>query len=400
MVPRKPRRLRRGRLVRVAALAAALAWDVLGAGFGKTPGSGDPGAESGNAKLLAAMAVQERDGRDLLDHPGVAGTAVALGPGGDPVIKVFLTAPGSAATPASLGGHPVVAEVTGPFRALGEAWPADAGHAPVSRLAEPESAGSGLDHRLSGGSGLDGRASAAPGASAHRPSTDPRQSFPRPVPIGVSAGQVDVTAGTIGARVRSGDRVFALSNNHVFANKNQANAGDAILQPGRIDGGNAPADAIARLHDFEPIRFCLPFPACPDNRIDAAIAATTTAQLGVATPPEGYGAPRSEPAPAKLGMAVQKYGRTTGHTTGRITGLNATVNVGFRDGTARFTGQIVIARSGFSGPGDSGSLIVSAGASGQSRRPVGLLFAGSDASTLANPIEAVLDRFGVVVDGN
>lgn len=397
MIPRKPRRLRGGRLVRVAALAVAAAWDLLGAGFGNAPRPGDADAESGTAKLLAAMAVQERDGQDLLDHPGVAGTAVALGPGGDPVIKVFLTAPGSAATPASLGGHPVVAEVTGPFRALGEALSADAGHAPVSRLAEPESAGS-----KSAGPGLGGRLSGAtaPGASARKPSTDPRQSFPRPVPIGVSAGQVDVTAGTIGARVRSGDRVFALSNNHVFANKNQANAGDAILQPGRIDGGSAPADAIARLHDFEPIRFCLPFPACPDNRIDAAIAATTTAQLGAATPPEGYGAPRTEPTAAKLGMAVQKYGRTTGHTTGRITGLNATVNVGFRDGTARFTGQIVIARSGFSGPGDSGSLIVSAGTSGQSRRPVGLLFAGSDASTLANPIEAVLDRFGVVVDGN
>lgn len=392
MIPRKPRRLRGGRLVRVAALAVAAAWDLLG---GAAPRPGDAGAESGNAKLLAAMAVQERAGRDLLDHPGVAGTAVALGPGGDPVIKVFLTAPGSAATPASLGGHPVVTEVTGPFRALGEAVPADAGHAPASRLTGRESAGP-----KSADPGLGGRASAAPGGAARKPSTDPRQSFPRPVPIGVSAGQVDVTAGTIGARVRSGARVFALSNNHVFANKNQANAGDAILQPGRIDGGNAPADAIARLHDFEPIRFCLPFPACPDNRIDAAIAATTTAQLGAATPPEGYGAPRTEPTAAKLGMAVQKYGRTTGHTTGRITGLNATVNVGFRDGTARFTGQIVIARSGFSGPGDSGSLIVSAGDSGQSRRPVGLLFAGSDASTLANPIEAVLDRFGVVVDGN
>ena len=391
MIRRKPKRLRGGRLVRGAVLAGAMALDVLGAWFGTWPRP-RPGAEAGGGALRAAMAVQEREGRDLLDRPGVAGTAVAFGPGGDPVIKVFLTAPGSAAAPASLGGHPVVTEVTGPFRALEEALPADAGHAPAARPDVPGSAGSGLEAAALRG--------AAPADEARKPSTDPRQSFPRPVPIGVSAGQVDVTAGTIGARVRSGGRVFALSNNHVFANKNQASAGDPILQPGRIDGGKAPADAIARLHDFEPIRFCFPFPACPDNRIDAAIAATTTAQLGAATPPEGYGAPRAEPAAARLGMAVQKYGRTTGHTTGRITGLNATVNVGFRDGTARFSGQIVIGRAGFSGPGDSGSLVVAAGGSGQSRRPVGLLFAGSEASTLANPIEAVLDRFGVVVDGN
>jgi hypothetical protein len=33
------------------------------------------------------------------------------------------------------------------------------------------------------------------------------------------------------------------------------------------------------------------------------------------------------------------------------------------------------------------------------RRPVGLLFAGSPTSTIANPIDVVLDRFGVRIDG-
>ena len=34
------------------------------------------------------------------------------------------------------------------------------------------------------------------------------------------------------------------------------------------------------------------------------------------------------------------------------------------------------------------------------RRPVGLLFAGSNTNTIANPIDLVLDHFGVKIDGN
>ena len=219
------------------------------------------------------------------------------------------------------------------------------------------------------------------------------------MPIGVSTGQPDVTAGTIGARIVVGGAVYALSNNHVFANRNQARVGDNILQPGRADGGADPSDAIGTLHDFEPIRFCQPFPMCPENRIDAAIAATTVADLDNRTPSNGYGSPRSRTVKARLGMAVQKYGRTTGHTHGQISGVNATMNIGFRDRSARFSGQIVITGGGFSGPGDSGSLIVAEGGGSNDRRPVALLFAGSQTSTLANPIDLVLDRFGAEIDG-
>jgi hypothetical protein len=59
----------------------------------------------------------------------------------------------------------------------------------------------------------------------------------------------------------------------------------------------------------------------------------------------------------------------------------------------------VISGPRFSAGGDSGSLIVTKGTLLGDRRPVGLLFAGSPTTTLANPIDAVLDRFGVRVDG-
>ena len=356
--------------LRVATLATAVVLDVLFFRPAGGPGAVAPGFITfAHGDFAAAMAVQERHNQDLLGIPGVAGTAVGVGINGLPVVKVYLARAGVLGLPASLDGHELVTEVTGEFRALGDMrLPAESGGPPATATTGEE--------------------------------TDPKRSFPRPVPIGVSTGQVDVTAGTIAARVVSGGDVFALSNNHVYANRNAANLGDHILQPGTVDGGVNPDDAIGKLHDFEPIRFCAPFPTCPENRIDAAIAATTTEQLGNSTPPNGYGTPRSKTASARLGMAVQKYGRTTGHTTGKITGINATMNVGFRDGTARFVGQIMISGNGFSGPGDSGSLIVAGGNGASSRQPVGLLFAGSQSSTLANPIDAVLKRFDVTIDGS
>src|SRR4029453_18632356 len=104
------------------------------------------------------------------------------------------------------------------------------------------------------------------------------------------------------------------------------------------------------------------------------IAAATTANLARSTPSDGYGTPSATIASAILNQAVQKYGRTTGLTTGTVVGLNTIINVGYASGAARFVGQITIkSRGQFSRPGDSGALIVDA-----SRRPIGLLFAGTN----------------------
>jgi hypothetical protein len=71
----------------------------------------------------------------------------------------------------------------------------------------------------------------------------------RPIQPGISSGHHLVTAGTIGAVVydRTTGEAFLLSNNHVFANSNDALLGDAILQPGATDGGTAPQDQIGKL---------------------------------------------------------------------------------------------------------------------------------------------------------
>lgn len=238
------------------------------------------------------------------------------------------------------------------------------------------------------------------GKAGGGPKIGPTSWFPRPVPIGVSTGHPDITAGTIGCRVKGfAGRVYALSNNHVYANENDATMRDPILQPGPYDGGGTVAgrdDVIGTLFIFERIRFGMPeFNWWPTNRIDAAIAFSSTDELGNATPSNGYGTPQSTTADAQVGQMVQKYGRTTGLTRGVVYAVDATVNIGYASGVARFVNQIIIMPGNFSAGGDSGSLIVTY----MGKNPVGLLFAGSTTITVANPIDPVLARFGVTIDG-
>jgi hypothetical protein len=305
-----------------------------------------------NASLEIALAAQEVFTEDWLDFEEVVGTAIGVDGAGHAVLKVYLAEPSSLELPRYMAGVEIVTEVTGPFT-------------PLPALA------------------------AAP---------DPTTNYPRPVPIGVSTGHPDVTAGTIGARVTDGERVFALSNNHVFAANNGGREGDNLLQPGVADGGRDPDDSFGTLYDFEPLSFCRAG-VCGLNRIDAALALTTPEDLGTETPEGGYGSPRPWSLEAEIGMAVQKYGRTTGHTVGEISGIHAILDVNYRTGTARFEDQIVISGAGFSAGGDSGSLVVTKGRLLADRRPVGLLFAGSGNTTIANPITHVLERFNVGLDG-
>ena len=288
------------------------------------------------APIATVMAVQERHTDRLLVNPHVVGTATGLGPNGKHVVLVFTRGADASGIPKSLDGVRVIARVTGEFRAL----------------------------------------------------EDPTARQPRPVPFGVSTGHPAITAGTIGCRLTDGTDVYALSNNHVYADENNASIGDNALQPGPFDGGMNPGDAIGTLKAFIPIRF-----GGRTNFVDAAVALSSTALLGTSTLLGGYGTPKSTTTTASIGIAVQKYGRTTGQTSGTVTGVNATVWVGYDSGVARFRKQFIIEPGGFSEGGDSGSLIVVDGGS-DDRKPVGLLFAGSSTHTIANPIDQVLQRLG------
>jgi PKD repeat protein len=302
-----------------------------------------PGADSASAQppdFARAIAVQERHTPALLSTPGIVGTGVGLDAAGNPVIQVYLQNP-RVGTPPALENIPVERVVTGQI---------------VARC---------------------------------------RQDVcERPVPLGVSTGHPDVTAGTIGARVRDqAGNVYALSNNHVYANSNNASIGDSALQPGTYDGGQDPQHKIGELYDFQEIDF-----SGGNNVIDAAIVVTTTDDVSNITY-SGY-TPISTPADPSVGLPVKKDGRTTGLTTANISATNVTVTVCFEQWwifctrSATFVNQIGIEGSGFSAGGDSGSLIVTQ----DGNRPVGLLFAGSSTHTFANPIQPILERFDVVID--
>lgn len=312
-------------------------------------------------RVQSAMAVQERHTDELMQLPDVVGTGVGVDETGQPTIVVFTRKPVAKEV---LGdnreGVPVVSQVSGEFVAMK----------------------------------IEDTTAAVPSIAADSANTG---RFNRPVPIGVSTGnRGECSAGTIGARVKAGSKVYALSNNHVYALENHAKIGSQVVQPGLYDTGCvfSKNNVIGTLSAFQKIDFS----SRASNTIDAAIALSSTSLLGNATPSDGYGPPANTSAPAQLGQRVQKYGRTTSLTKGTVSAINATVLVTYSSGTARFVKQIIVTSgSAFILPGDSGSLLVS----DPGRNPVGLLFAGSSAGTLAvaNPIGAILSRFGVAIDG-
>jgi hypothetical protein len=299
-----------------------------------------------NPGIQKAIEVQDRNSDRLMSIPGVVGHGVGISEYDEPVIKIFVARAGIPGLPADLEGIPTKVVFTGMIVAY----------------------------------------------------TDPTARFSRPVPIGVSTGHPDITAGTIGCRVIDEmGNVYSLSNNHVYANQNDAEINDNVLQPGPYDGGTDPADAIGALAAFVPIDF-----SGGNNTMDAAIALSSTGELGTRTPDDGYGTPSSTLSELSLNMLVQKYGRTTGRTHGKVEEINVTVDVCYEVRglifcvkQARFVGQIGISDGTFSAGGDSGSLIVTA----NGNNPVGLLFAGGSTRTFANHIGAVLEAFDVSVDG-
>jgi hypothetical protein len=240
----------------------------------------------------------------------------------------------------------------------------------------------------------------------------------RPAPGGVSIGHIDITAGTLGCLVTRGNELFILSNNHVLANSNKGKEGDPILQPGPYDGGTL-ADRIATLEAFVPINFGTAPPTCPlttgliklfndlakvlgsdhrlqgyriaaeTNQVDAAMARPLSDDL-VERRILNIGVPKGS-REATLGIAIRKSGRTTELTTGQVLQIDATVQVSYGDaGVATFEDQFVA--GAMSGGGDSGSAVLD-----QEDFVVGLLFAGSDSSTIINPIQFVLEQLNVAI---
>ena len=225
---------------------------------------------------------------------------------------------------------------------------------------------------------------ATPRAAATIPNPRVRM---RPAKPGCSVGFLSPAfkmAGTFGAVVTDGTDLFVLSNNHVLADENRLPLGSPIVQPGPLDGGR-PADAIAALTRFVTLK---PL----GNQVDCAIAAARR-KSDVSPDVLHIGRPRGV-APAAIDMIVQKFGRTTSYTVGRVASVDTDVRVQYDIGTLQFDDQIIIRGLDlrpFSAAGDSGSLILERG----TNLGVGLLFAGSSTHTIANHLSVVLSKLRV-----
>ena len=206
----------------------------------------------------------------------------------------------------------------------------------------------------------------------------------RPAPGGVSIGHPNVTAGTLGAVIRIGGSLYALSNNHVFAAGStslnpRAGIGDPIYQPGVYDGGTE-SDTIGTLAWYHP------FNEVGENRVDAALMKPASESL-LAEEILDIGAIAGTKA-IREGDTVQKSGRTTAVTATEVIDVNATTQVDYGVFTLTLTNQIIT--NYMANGGDSGSALLD-----MNRNLVGLLFAGSSYVTVHNHIANVLAAIGV-----
>jgi hypothetical protein len=232
-----------------------------------------------------------------------------------------------------------------------------------------------------------------------------------PIALGTSGGNVnDITgnfccSGTLGSLVDRAGTKYVLSNNHVLARRDQAAIGEHITQPGLVDTNCTAATEVATLSQFIKLR-------TGTHPADAAIAkivgntVDTTGKIlqfgpvtgGLADPATPVNPPincNPPDASCTVGLPVAKSGRTSGLSCSKIAALGVSVTVGYETGcnggtqfNVTYTNQIDIESVSFGAPGDSGSLIVDAATT----RPVGLLYAGSDTDTIANPITTVLSN--------
>lgn len=228
----------------------------------------------------------------------------------------------------------------------------------------------------------------------------------------------DCCGGTLGALVRdSSGRQYILSNNHVFAESDQAKIGDTIDQPGLMDGACTPlSDASSKVHPVGTLRAYVPIDSSRSN-VDAALASVrpgainstgSILELGhlrngileAAPPVAGTGEVLK---PDNLGMDVVKSGRTTGLTCSHIGAIDLMVKVNYYKDCAEtqpyyaktFRHQIAIEGANFTDSGDSGALVLDA----SNARAIGMYFAGGtngagETLSLVNPIHDVLAELG------
>jgi hypothetical protein len=221
-------------------------------------------------------------------------------------------------------------------------------------------------------------------------------------------------AGTLGCLVKNAQaQIFGLSNNHVTGGCNFAGVGLPIVAPGIYDvvPNGLPPFTLGFHQAALGMVSGSPDNVDPKGNQDAAIFRIDDPTRVTSFQGTAYDTPNGAVALAP-DLQVQKVGRTTGHTQGRvISQMHGAFGIPYNAPLHAFTGWIyfdpifVITGSGgdlFADNGDSGALITTG--EGADRKAVGLVVAGmADKTapggrvTLALPIKPILDAFGVTL---
>jgi hypothetical protein len=321
-----------------------------------------------HANVRAIAAVQQRVTGDLMKVPGVLGTAIGLDDDGNVSLIVYVDQNHpNAKSIKSNGTYTIV--LTDSFRAGGKPGPVPPPVSHTAKQTPPIKLGS------SGGWGQD-------------------------LANGFCCG------GTLGSLIQVNGVQYIMSNYHVMesdivsgGNGIVATSGSFVIQPGLIDVNCdiTGAQAVGGLVKLESL---------PANNIDVGVAQAISGMVASDGAILEIGTISATTANAALRQAVKKSGRTTGLTKSSITGLNATISVAYDNECAGgpaftrvFSGQIVIGNKGnkFLNSGDSGSLLVQDVAS--KPKAIGLLYAGSSTTAIANPIGDVLTFVGGKLGG-
>lgn len=308
--------------------------------------------------VRAVMAVQDRHTPVLMANPNVIGTATTVGDDGKPAIMVLILSEDAKRTvPAAIEGVPVKFVLTDRIVAMGK-----------------------------------------PGGGGHTAKQTP------PIQLGTSGGwRYDLAngyccGGTLGSLIKVGSQLRILSNYHVFeadivsgGNGIVAQTGDPIIQPGLID-------VSCNASNAQDVATLVKTSSLPNSNVDCSSATIISGMVKEDGSILQIGTLSSSIVAASLNQYVKKSGRTTGLTRSYVNGLNATVSVAYDNEcaggdafTKTFTGQILVSngrRSSFLAGGDSGSLMVEDITTNP--RAIGLLFAGSSTTAVANPIGEVL----------
>jgi hypothetical protein len=227
--------------------------------------------------------------------------------------------------------------------------------------------------------------------------------YMRPFPMGVSHGNITITAGTAGGIVvKNGEKCVA-TNTHVgceSVRKDLSAQELTVAQPGPTD------KPVSNDTIYGKTITAIIMPEGQTAYNDWAVVRPSTASSILPQLLSSHITP-SGTATLAVGDLVWKEGRTTGYQVGKVTSLGASVNVSYgSQGTVLHAFCIVVQglNGSFSAGGDSGSWVykkVSAADvppnQSQDSKVAAYLFAGSTTNTICHEIQNALSATNCTV---